>query len=294
MKHLLKKILTLKNMKTSNKLLITLAVSLIIIPIIVIAVNVKMNYKDKKTFADTSKSDRSFSTASEGFKSKALGQFTAVNVGDANDIYLNVKIIKSDKFGIKVPEDLEGQFGFEVDDQGTLQITLKNGKERMHYSPTILIYAGNISKISVAKAGRFELDINSDSLILNAKDVKHLTFETNSILSALELNADHVEDIALSSKGIDMVNANLRASEFKTGEISYKILNIVSAGQSKIEISGDEKDVEKYVVDQLKISTTGKTLLSVGDIKVNNISGSLSDSTMVEMPAIYLKKMLKN
>lgn len=281
-------------MKTSNKLLITLAVSLIIIPIIVIAVNVKINYKDQKTFVNTSKADKSFSTPSEGFKSKTLGQFKSVNIGDANDIYLNVKIIKDSKFGIKVPEDLEGQFGFEVDNEGTLQITLKNGKERMHYSPTILIYSDHISKVSVAKAGRFELEINSDSLTLNAKDVKHLSFETNSKLNALALNADHVEDIALSSKGIDIVNANLRASEFKTGEISYKILNIASAGQSKIEISGDEKDIEKYMVDQLKISTTGKTLLSINDIKVNNISGSLSDSTMVEMPAIYLKKMLKN
>jgi len=293
-KHLLKKILTLKKMKTSNKLLIALAASLIIIPIIVVAVNVKMNYKESKTFVNNWKDDKSFSTPSEGFKSKALSPFTAVNFDNANNTYLNIKIVKDSKSGIKIQADLQDQFGFDVDDKGVLQITLKNGNNNLSYSPTIFIYSDKISKLSVAKARGFYIDINTDSLTVNAKNVNHLNFESNTKLNALEINADHVEDFVQSSKNIGALKINLNESEFKTGEISYKSLNITSSGNSKISITGDEKDAEKYLIDQLQIKTSGKTALNVEDIKVNNISGSLSDSTMVEMPAIYLKKMLKN
>ncbi len=65
MKHLLKKILTFKNMKTSNKLLIALAVSLIIIPIIVVAVTVKMKYTDAKSMNADNKSIDSFKDLQE-------------------------------------------------------------------------------------------------------------------------------------------------------------------------------------------------------------------------------------
>lgn len=282
-------------MKTSNKLLIILAALLIIIPIIVVAVNVKMNYRDLNTSQkDDIENYESFDQKSPDTKSLETSKFSAINIPNANGAYLNIKIIKDEKNGIKIPTDIADNFGFIVDNNGTLQITMKNGDQKLPYSPIIFIYSNNVSQISVAKAGALYIDINADSLTLDAKDMNHLSFESTSKLKVLKINADHVKDIVPGSKNINTIESNINESEFRTGEIDYNGLAINAKGESKIEISGDEESPEKYVIDNLKINTSDHTILSIENVKINHISGNLSDETKIQMPVKYLKQMLKD
>lgn len=281
-------------MKTSNKLLISLAASLIIIPIIVVAVNIRMNYQDRNSVKkEYLENYNGFDKKSPEFKSLETSKFSALNIPDANDAYLNIKIIKDQKSGIKIPTDVADQFSFLVDNSGTLQITMKSGNQKLPYSPTIFIYGNNISKVSVAKAGGFYIDINADSLILDAKNTNHISFESTAKLKVLKINADHVKDIALSSKDINTIETNINESEFRTGEINYDWLTINSTGESKITITGDEQSPEKYRIHNLKVNTSGGTAFSIENIQVNNISGNFSDETKVQMPVKYLKQMFK-
>lgn len=282
-------------MKTSNKLLIILAALLIIIPIIVVAVNVKMNYRDLNTSQkDDIENYESFDQKSPDTKSLETSKFSAINIPNANGAYLNIKIIKDEKNGIKIPTDIADNFGFIVDNNGTLQITMKNGDQKLPYSPIIFIYSNNVSQISVAKAGALYIDINADSLTLDAKDMNHLSFESASKLKVLKINADHVKDIVPGSKNINTIESNINESEFRTGEIDYNGLAINAKGESKIEISGDEESPEKYVIDNLKINTSDHTILSIENMKIIHISGNLSDETKIQMPVKYLKQMLKD
>ncbi|WP_406824900.1 hypothetical protein [Pedobacter sp. KACC 23697] len=282
-------------MKTSNKLLITLAALLIIIPIIVVAVNVKINYRDLNTSQkDDIENYESFDQKSPDTKSLETSKFSAINIPNANGAYLNIKIIKDEKNGIKIPTDIADNFGFIVDNNGTLQITMKNGDQKLPYSPIIFIYSNNVSQISVAKAGALYIDINADSLTLDAKDMNHLSFESTSKLKVLKINADHVKDIVPGSKNINTIESSINESEFRTGEIDYNGLAINAKGESKIEISGDEESPGKYGIDHFKINTSDRTTLSVENVKINHISGNLSDETKVQMPVKYLKQMLKD
>ncbi|WP_293783619.1 DUF2807 domain-containing protein [uncultured Pedobacter sp.] len=282
-------------MKTSNKLLIALAALLIIIPIFVVAVNVKLNYQDQNSSQkDYVDGYNSFDKKSPEAKSLETSTFSAINIANANDAYLNIKIIKDEKSGIKISTDIADNFGFAVDKNGTLQITMKNGDQKLPYSPTIFIYGNNISKISIAKAGALYVDINADSLIIEAKDMSHLSFESTARLKVLTINADHVQDIIPGSNSINKIESNINESEFRTGEVNYNWLAINAKGESKIEITGDEKLPEKYRIDNLKINTSDHTALSIENIIINNISGNLADETKVQMPVKYLKQMLKN
>lgn len=290
-KHLSKKILTLKIMKTSNKLLIALAISLIIIPIIVIAINVKMNYSDKKTFFKHLKENNNFNSPLEGFESKEMPVFSEVNVNDGNNANIYFVVVKSNKAGIKIPADLTALYDIKVDERNVLQFTLKNTNKKLKYTLTVYIYSNQVKSFNVAKADGFNLDIKTDSVQLNVTDVKRVSFQDLTAIGSLTVKANKVGDLRFDNAKNSAVAIELNNSNFSSLRSPFQSLNIRSAGQSNIDIFGDLNDRNKYKIDHLYIKTAGNTDLKVGNIKVNNSSGNLSDSTSVSMSASILKTM---
>ena len=278
-------------MKTSNKLLIALAISLIIIPIIVIAINVKMNYSDKKTFFKHLKENNNFNSPLEGFESKEMPAFSEVNIADGNNSYVNFNVIKSNKSGIKTPEELTRLYDIKVDEHNVLQFTRKNTNKKLNYALTVYIYSNNVKSFNLAKAAGFTLDIKSDSVQLNATDVKRVSFQDLNAIGSLTVKANKVGDLRFDNAKNSNVTIELNNSNFSSLRSPFQSLNIRSAGQSNIEIFGDLNDKNKYKIDNLYIKTAGKSDLKVENIKVNNSSGSLSDSTSVSMSASILKTM---
>ncbi|WP_231491068.1 hypothetical protein [Pedobacter sp. Leaf170] len=276
-------------MKTSNKLLIALAVSLIIIPIIVIAVNVKMNYKNEKAFYKNLKENTELKSTLDGYTSKELPQFSAVSLKDGNDAYVNFVIIKSDKPGIKIPTDLMEIYGVKVDNNGILQFELKNADKKLKYSLTAYIYSNNVKAFDIAKATGFTLDIKTDSVIINAKDINRLNFQELTEIDHLKINTDKVADLSFDSNKINNVDVILNNSNFRSLKSMFKTINIDALGKSNIEIYGDAK--EKHQLSDLMIKTAGKTELNIDAIQVLKSSGSLSDSTKVNASASIIKSM---
>lgn len=281
-------------MKTSNKLLIALAVSLIIIPIIVIAVNVKMNYKNEKAFYKNLKENTDFKSELDGYTIKELPAFSSVNLNDGNDSYINFVIVKSNKSGIKIPSDLTEMYDIKVDNNNTLQITLKNPKKKLKYSLTAYIYSNNARNFNIAKAAGFALDINTDTVTVNAKDVNRLNFQELTTINYLKINTDKVGDLNFSNTKISNINIELNNSNFSSLKSIFQSLNINSTGKSNIEIYGDQGDKTKYQINNLAIKTAGTTELNIDFIKVGQSTGSLSDSTRISGSASILKSMLKN
>ncbi|MDN3587679.1 hypothetical protein QWY86_13435 [Pedobacter aquatilis] len=279
-------------MKTSNKLLIALAVSLIIIPIIVIAVNVKINYRDTKAFYRNLKENTDFKSELDGYTIKELPQFSAVNLNDGNDSYINFVVVKSDKSGIKIPSDLIEIYNIKVDENNTLQITLKNAEKKLRYSLTAYIYSNKVKAFNISKAGGFTLDIKSDSVQLNAIDVNRISFQDLTEIGFLNIKANKVGDLRFDNAKNSNVNIELNNSNFSTLKSPFQSLSINSFGNSNIEIYGDTGDKTKYKIESLSIKTAGKTELNIDDIKVLKSSGSLSDSTKVNASASIIKSML--
>ena len=278
-------------MKTSNKLLIALAISLIIIPVIAIAINVKMNYSDKKTFFKHLKENNNFNSPLEGFESKEMPAFSEVNIADGNNSYINFNVIKSNKSGIKIPEELTRLYDIKVDERNVLRFTPKSNNKKLNYALTVYIYSNHVKSFNLAKAAGFTLDIKSDSVQLNVTDVKRVTFQDLTAIGSLTVKANKVGDLRFDNVQNSTVAIELNNSNFSSLRSPFKSLDIRSTGQSNIEIVGDLSDKNNFQIDNLYIKTAGKSGLKVENIKVNKSSGSLSDSTSVSMSASILKTM---
>ncbi|WP_421945348.1 GIN domain-containing protein [Pedobacter sp.] len=281
-------------MKTSNKLLIALAVSLIIIPIIVIAVNVKINYKNEKAFYKNLKGNTDLKSELDGYTVKELPDFSSVNLNDGNDSYVNFVVVNSDKSGIKIPSDLTEMYDIKVDNNNTLQINLKNSDKKLKYSLTAYIYSSSAKNFNISRAAGFTLDIKTDTITVNAKNVNRLNFQELTAINYLKINTDKVGDLNFSNTKINNINIYLNNSNFRSLKSIFQSVNINSVGKSNIEIYGDERDKTKYQINSLAIKTTGITELNIDFVKVAQSTGSLSDSTRISGSASILKSMLKN
>ncbi|MFD2285510.1 hypothetical protein GJU39_15725 [Pedobacter petrophilus] len=253
-----------------------------------------MNYIDKKVFWAQIKGNHSLSSNLDGYENKNLPEFNTINFSNGNNAYVNVEIIKSEKPGVKIPIGLLEQYDLSVDKNQTLQIKLTHPEKKLKYSVTIYIYANDIKRLNIEKASGFNLNVSTNTININAKDVNHLAFTDETKIINLNLNVEKVEDLNFGEiNTIQNIDVKLNESNFNTSKSFFKSLNIVSTGHSNIDIFGDEQNKNKYKIDFLSVKTTGKASLNLADIKIAKSTGDLSDSTKVSMPAFMLKTMFK-
>ena len=280
-------------MKTSNKILIALAVALIIIPIIVVTITVKLNYADQKSAGAENKTIEHFATPTVGFVSSEINKpFTRIQVTDAKGLFLNIQLIKDSKSGIKISENDKNLINFETDGNGVLQITIKDtGNNKGNYS-SIVIYSPNFIALSMAKGRGLSLTANVDSLQLDAGELDDVSIGSETKMKTLNATLNKVGRLNFDNNlKVDVISLNLKNSNFESERTFCKSLTVNAYGNSDIAISGENNSSKKFQIENLYIKTTGKSNLKVEDIIVNKSSGSLSDSTTVNMSAAILKTM---
>lgn len=280
-------------MKTSNKLLIAFAALLIIIPIIVVAVNVKMNYKPSngdRFVEDQEINAEPFNKATQDKISIPIKtSFTAVNIPDARRNDLELHFIKSTVTGVKIPADMKENINISVNSEGILQINFdsKESKSvRYRYGVVILIYSPNIDKLNLNNSANLTLTAKTDSLSINIKNSGLLTFG-----SPITFSSNGKITRVINQTEIKKLNINLDSAAFNSSNINYKILNIAGKNSS-INIEGQPK--ENKTIENLTINTFEKSDLKIENVIVNKISGGVSDQTIITMPVEYLKQMLKD
>ncbi|MGM9476768.1 GIN domain-containing protein [Pedobacter sp. GSP4] len=279
-------------MKTSNKLLIALAALLIVIPIVVIAVNVKLNYvsfKSDRFLAEQDINAEPFDKESDGRVSIPFNtSFNSVNVPDAKRIYLELHLIKSAKSGVKVPTDMKDGITFNVNKTGTLQVSFSDQLNRSgnnRYGVVILVYSPNIDQLNINNSSSIVLTAKTDSLSINATKSGNLSFG-----SPITFSSNGKFTRVINQTDIKKLNINLDSSVFNSSNISYRDLNI-SSKNSTVTMSGE--DAKNNSIENLTINTFEKAYLKIENITVNKITGNFSDETTIAMPVKYLKQMLK-
>ncbi|QIL39673.1 hypothetical protein G7074_10590 [Pedobacter sp. HDW13] len=280
-------------MKTSNKLLITLAALLIIIPIIVVAVNVKMNYRPStgNDFVEEQVINAEpFDKVSQDKISIPIkSSFNAVNIPDAQRNGLELHFIKSTVTGVKIPADMKENINVSVNSEGILQINFdsKESKSVSHrYEVVILIYSPNVDKLNLNNSANLTLTAKTDSLSINIKNSGLLTFG-----SPITFSSNGKINRVINQTEIKNLNINLDSATFNSGNNNYKNLNIICKNSS-VNIESEEK--ENKNIENLTINTFEKSEIKIDKVKIDKISGSLSDETTIAMPVKYLKQMLKD
>lgn len=280
-------------MKTSNKLLITLAVLLIIIPILVVAVNVKMNYRPSKgnDFVEEQEINAEpFEKVSQDRIAIPIKtSFSSVNVPDAKRIYLELHLIKSAKSGVKVPTDMKNDIAFNINNAGTLQINFSDKLDRSgnhRNGVVILVYSPNIDKLNLNNASNVVLTAKTDSLGVSVTRTGMLIFG-----SPITFSSNGKINRVINQTDIKKVDISLDSSVFNSGSINYQKLKITGKNSS-INIEGEPQDNKN--IENLTINTFEKSEIKIDKVNISKISGSLSDETTIAMPVKYLKQMLKD
>lgn len=280
-------------MKTSNKLIIAFASALTLIPLLGMVYVAQVDYVDAKSASVDDKTLAQLSTPSRNMASIAIAEpFETINIADAKGLSVNVQLIKDEKFGIKISEGIKDLIGTSVDANGQLQITIKRKSENRQYI-TILIYAPKFKQLNLAQASGLDLTAKMDSLSLNVKGTEDIRFTedthlTNLNLSAIDVAQVYVRDNQIKSMALDLKNTN-----FKSEDNSFDHLSITTSGKSEIRVIGDEEKVDKYGIKNLVLHTLDQTFVKFEGINITNCSGSFSDQTKVQMPAVNLNQMYK-
>ena len=133
----------------------------------------------------------------------------------------------------------------------------------------------------------------AEALQLNVKDVFFLNMENDFNVNHLSIKAEKVNDLFLATEGVKSLDLDLKSSYFRSEVKSYDSLNVSAENGSGVNISGDEQNKTRIGINQLKLNTTGQVDVNLTNIKLNAVSGSLSDETMIKIPIVYLRKMIK-
>jgi hypothetical protein len=282
-------------MKTSNKLLIALALLLIIVPILVIAISVKFNYLPEDKIIKNSESLDKFDAATPYFKLRKLDKtFEKVNVIASKSTILKITLVENPKSGMKISENESENLVAVVDANGVLQISSKAlGDKKMDFL-SLVIFAPVIKQLSVTKALQLEINAKTKQLDLNANNLQSMLFHPNTKIGRLNVSGNHVLNFSQSNNYVDDLNLNLDNSEFRASGTSYKVLTIAIKGNSHIAIEGDKSNRNKYKIDSLSITTQGKSSVVLTDMLVNKARGNFSDSTAINASAKNLKLLMKN
>ncbi|SDH51448.1 hypothetical protein SAMN05421827_12756 [Pedobacter terrae] len=281
-------------MKTSNKLLIAIAVLLIVIPIIVVGINVKLNYKERG-IEDTYFGTQQINNETLEQKSKERlsiplnTPFKAIQFKDAKHFSVQLFVKEDSKYGLKIPEKFKNDLKYEVDAKGTLQLSIQNFPEDNGIEKiVIVIYCPAINEVSVANSNILEFSAHSDAITLNVDNTEEL-FLTGNIThtdptgKTTEINPTKIGKLYL----------NLNKTKFNGYTNGFKDLYII-ANKSEIEIGNMEENSQKsFPFDHLNIKTTDTSRVKLQNVNLKTFSADFSDATTLEIPTPLLKQLFK-
>ena len=284
-------------MKLSNKLLIAFAATLIVVPLIGMIYVSQVKYKTgtyQEDQARSTASEKHFNMPTENMESKAISTaFESINIEDAKRLGLYINFVKDENYGVKVPKELKDSINVKVDDSGKLQIMFntKKVKDGGQYT-TIIVYGKDLKQVNITNAKFLYLDVTANSIQLNVRKINDVTLNRDITLNTLNVITDEVENFAVNEIKVKSLNVTLNGANFKTNESSYDNLSITASGKSEVKINGSYNG-KNYFIKNLFINTLNAVDFKLENIKVEKCSGSFSDQTKVQMPAVNLNQMFK-
>ena len=277
-------------MKTSNKLLIAFAAALIIIPILSMVYVSKAYYTDRKSLNATTESNiKQLDKTTEGYFKKNLQTFNKIIIPDGANLNVQLLIINSDKYGVKIPQDFKDVIAFSVTQNKELNIKFNDKLDRSAnrgYGIIIIIYNPEINKIDVSKIGNFTINAQLDSLHLKSTNTENINF--GSVVT-------YHNNIGATNNNSFTKNLNLELeqSSFQSQNNSFNTLTISATKDSGILLQGDKNQKDKFNINTLKLNTIGNVEFKIENMKVDHSIANVSDSTNLLAPTYMLKQMFK-
>lgn len=287
-------------MKTSNKILIGFAAALILIPILGMVIVSATQYKTGtyNDRVDVVRQDISFKASTANMTSIALpSAFEGVNITDAKNFSLNIHFIKDEQFGVKITEEYKDLISAILDVDGKLQLSFKDNKNsnqtrRMDYA-IIYIYSPNLNALSVTNANDLIVKTVAEKLNLKLNKISSFYFDNGTEINQLDLEAVNTKALTIRRDKIKSVVVALTDSEFGIESMNLDNVSITTKGTSKVNFYTVDFGDKNQIIKNLVLNTNGVAEVKVENTTIDKCSGSFSDQTIVQMPAVNLNQMYK-
>ncbi|TJZ53207.1 hypothetical protein FAZ15_17780 [Sphingobacterium olei] len=282
-------------MKLSNKLLITLAIILFVMPISVIYVVTKTNRVDAKEYtAITQEEAISMAVPDKYMRTINVQPFKQVSIVGSNRTSLNLQLVKSKKFAVKVDKGKETDFVYQIDDRGNLELDFQN-HDRYNYL-SVSIFSPEVEGLSLSKVHLHNFTVQASEFHMKLAEQGDLNFGLNTKIDHLSLKVSRsnfdirwVDVVGEPFHGVRDLTLDLDSSSIR---IHKKALASLNAGIKDSEIAFNLQKDTASNINEMNVTTHGKSAVYLNNAEINQLSGSLSDQTTTDVPVFYLRKLL--
>ncbi|WP_316806036.1 hypothetical protein [Pedobacter agri] len=285
-------------MKTSNKILICLAVALLTIPLTIMVLVAKTSRISDQQYNQIILGEEDLDKEGSRFVKKYdTKAFNKIFIQGADFKDVKIKVFKSNKFAVKITKDLADQLISLENVDGQIQIKLPSSE--VYARGTIIVFSPalthikiddvNLSQLFVKESDSLTLELgkNASFSITEGTKIKHLSI-TNKNLQTL---SEYWVDNNIYSSGITQLDVKLNRSTLNIYDSAISTLDL-DVNTTKVKVSNEQgKTFEP--IENLVLKTTGECAVNFENIKINNAKGEISNSTSIQVPIINLKQMLQ-
>lgn len=281
-------------MKLSTKLLIGLAIILSAVPTLVASYIVQTNRVDANVYRMEMDKEVSSAVAKDVyFRSFPMGKFDKLQLLGSDAKGINLYLVKSDKFLVKINKSQADFVKSKVDGEGLLTLDFLEGGDK--YYKSIYIFAPDLSLLKLKNASVNEFSAKLDEITIVGDSVESFSLSEKAAINTLNLilTNSHIDDFgyrddknttSVSHLFVDATNTMLGLPR-----VDYKTAHILAKNS---EIYFNRKG-DKSKVDVLNIKTEGVSSVRLDSLQWNTLRGNLSNDTKIDLPVHALKGLIK-
>ncbi|WP_437922207.1 hypothetical protein [Sphingobacterium sp. LRF_L2] len=284
-------------MKTSSKYSIGLGLLVFIVPLLILSFSVTKGRVNEVEYRKAIEEEASNSEAADFYlKTIRVKPFKKLQiVGTGEESSINVYIVKSEQYALKIARDGEMSKDVTVDESGLLRIdapvnTLNYGQNNLY------IFAPKIDELDLSNVTIGDVDIHTDSLIVRADRLKGFNFSPGSTMDKLHLN---IRNSILNMENKERADA---ASQWQVPDLFLELdsatCSLINPHFNRLKIKSENSSVNfvdknkenKEHINDLEIYTKGSNDLRLDVVDIHKLSGSLSEETSIDLP---LKRVIR-
>ncbi|OOG20137.1 hypothetical protein BWD42_09720 [Sphingobacterium sp. CZ-UAM] len=281
-------------MKLSTKLLIGLAIFLFVVPTLVASYFVRINRVDANVYhANVEKEVSNPNAADVYFRSFPVGKFDKLQILGSDARGINLHVVKSDKFMVKVNKSQADLVKTKIEADGVLVLDFLEGGDK--YYKSVYIFTPDLKILKLKKADINEFSAKLDEFTIVGDSVENFTLSGETAINTLNLvlTNSHIDDFGyrddkntapVSHLRVDITNTNLGLPR-----VDYKTADILAKNS---EVYFNRKG-DKSRVDVLDIKTEGVSSVRLDSLQWNTLNGRLSNDTKIDLPVHALRNLIK-
>ncbi|MBE8721092.1 hypothetical protein [Sphingobacterium pedocola] len=284
-------------MKLSNKLLIAVATITLVLPLSVVYIVASSSRVDAEQYtAMIQQEAKSLQVADQYMTTISSQPFKRITILGVDGTPLNIQLVKSDEFAIKVDRGKEATFVHKIDATGNLILDFKNMKD---YVPvTLSLFSPEPDEISISDVRIYGFMAKANQVHIKAEKLSNLSFADETNISHLILD---VKNSSFDISGKDRNELSLAEIGKLTLHSDSSVVTIKEANLQHVSLDANDSKILFDVkqgnvghISALALSTKRKCEINIGNTTITTLSGNLSDETVTDIPVHYLRKLLNN